>query len=455
MRAYLTLASLVILISGGCQRALQKPQQDWPSTINMKNDLIELKVVPEAGGRVIQYKLGEYGFFWVNEELFGKQAPASGVGPKGEWLNYGGDKLWLAPQGWDNEQQWPGPPDANLDGRPYATKITMKKNKPAVVELTSPEDKRSGVQLSRKIKIFEGTTRVSIDAYMKNIDDKNRRWGIWSHTQFNAGDRDGKGYNKDYRGYCPLNSNSVFPKGYNVMFGTEDNPSYKPDYKNKIMQVHYERLLGKIGIDSKAGWVATVDGKNGYVFVQRFVYKADKEYPDRASVEFWMNGVGEFKAWGKINRATDDPKTNPYVFESEILSPYADLRPAESCMFHYNWYAAKIGTAREVSDCSGTGVTCKRLSAKIRNKKLVLDGHYGVFYKGKLQLLFLDEAGKTVEEILTEQEVSPLEPLIFSKLPRLTKDVDVPKEADTLAVFICNEKGKVLGRLAETKIVRN
>ena len=444
------------MIPGGCRQAVQKPlQQDWPSAINMKNELIELKVVPEIGGRVIQYKLGEYGFFWVNDELYGKQPPASGVGPNGEWLNYGGDKLWPAPQGWDNEQQWSGPPDANLDGRPYTAKVTMKNNKPAIVELTGGEDKRSGIRFSRRIKIFEGTSRVSVDAYMKNIDNKNHRWGIWSHTQFNAGNRDGKGYNKEYRGYCPLNPDSVFPKSYNVMFGTEDNPSYTPDYKNKMMKVHYERLLGKIGVDSKAGWSATVDGKNGYVFVQRFKYKADKEYPDKASVEFWMNGVGEFKAWGKVNKAADDPKTNPYVFESEILGPYAELKPTESCTFHYNWYAAKIGSGVEVSDCSGVGVTCGKLGAKIRRGKLILDGHYGVFYKGKVRLSLLDRGGKTVKNVPTKQEVGPLEPLIFSKLPHLTEGVDVPKEADTVAVFICDDKGKTIGRLAETQIERN
>lgn len=446
------LATAIILAGAGCQPALQKPQQDWPSTINMKNDLIELKIVPEIGGRIIQYKLGEYGFFWVNDELYGKQPPAGGVGPNGEWLNYGGDKLWPAPQGWDNDQQWSGPPDANLDGKPYTARVIKKENKPVAIELTSGKDKRSGIQFSRIIKVFRGTTHVSIDAYMKNIDNKNRRWGIWSHTQFNAGNRTGKGYNKNYWGYCPINPDSVFPKGYNVMFGTEDNPSYKPDYKNKMIRVHYERLLGKIGLDSKAGWVATVDRKNGYVFVQRFRYMTGKEYPDGASVEFWMNGVGEFKAWGKINKAVDDPKTNPYVFESEMVSPYADLKPGESCMFHYNWYAAKIGSSVEISDCSGIGVTCRKLSAKVSGGKLVLDGHYGVFYKGKLQLSFLDKAGKIVKNVLTEQEAGPLEPVIFSKLPGLTKGIVVPKEAATVAIFICDDKDRVLGRLAEAQV---
>ena len=31
------------------------------------------------------------------------------------WKNYGGAKTWPAPQGWDGEGQWPGPPDPVLD----------------------------------------------------------------------------------------------------------------------------------------------------------------------------------------------------------------------------------------------------------------------------------------------------------------------------------------------------
>ena len=34
-------------------------------------------------------------------------------------MNWGGDKVWLAPQGWENEDQWPGPPDPVLDGGAY------------------------------------------------------------------------------------------------------------------------------------------------------------------------------------------------------------------------------------------------------------------------------------------------------------------------------------------------
>src|ERR1051325_2387595 len=107
--------------------AKKSEYRGWQS-LALKNDLIEVQVVPDIGGRVLQLKLGDHELLWVNDKLAGKPPTATGLALDGGWLNYGGDKLWPAPQGWHNDQQWPGPPDAVLDGSPY--------------EVYSPEDSR-------------------------------------------------------------------------------------------------------------------------------------------------------------------------------------------------------------------------------------------------------------------------------------------------------------------------
>jgi hypothetical protein len=418
----LALVSGVVLLGVGCR----KSSQSWDS-IDLKNDLVELQVVPEIGGRVIQYKLGDYGFFWVNEQLAGIEPPASGVGPNGEWLNYGGDKLWPAPQGWSNEQQWPGPPDPVLDGGPYTAEITRENGAPVTIRLTSKKDKRSGIQFSRMIKIFDGTTHVSIDATMKNVDTKPRRWGIWAHTQFDAGSRHGNGYNKNYMGYCPLNPDSIYRKGYNVMFGLVNNLSYKPDYENAMMRVHYQRKVGKIGLDSHAGW----------------------------SVEFWMNGLGELVEGDRIIKMPEDPKDNPYVFESEVLSPYAAIDPGESYTFHYDWYAAKISSGSAVVACNDIGITCKPLSAELRDGRLFLDGHYGIFYKGHIRLVLLDENDNEIKEVSGDLAVTPLHPLNLSELAKSAEGITAAENAARVAIYVYDAKGQFLGELAETEILTN
>jgi len=110
-------------------------------TIHLDNGLVSLEIVPEIGGRLTQFRLGAKEFLWVNPQLAGKLPPESGLGPDGGWLNYGGDKLWPAPQGWDDEQQWPGPPDAVLDGQPYRAEAL---DGGTAVQLTSRDDPRSG-----------------------------------------------------------------------------------------------------------------------------------------------------------------------------------------------------------------------------------------------------------------------------------------------------------------------
>jgi hypothetical protein len=436
----------VLLLAGVGARA-----ERWDS-IELKNDLIEVEAVPEIGGRIIQYTLGEYSFFWVNDELAGKAIPPSRLGPNGEWLNYGGDKTWPAPQGRDNEEQWPGPPDAVLDGGPYAGEVTKRDGQAVAIRMTSEKDKQSGIQFSRIVKIFDGTTHVCIDTTMKNIGTKRRRWGIWTVTQFDTSNRHGDGHNENYWAYCPLNPNSMYHRGYNVMLGLVGHPSYKPDYENGMMRVHYDYHVGKIGMDSSAGWVATLDATDGYMFVHRFGYEPGKAYPDNALVEFWLNGPGEIVAWGReIEKMPDDM---PYLMESEVLSPFAALEPGESYTFGHDWYAAKVPPGCVVVDCSDVGITCKELSAKVCGGQIRLDGEYGVFYEADARIVLLDGNDKQIKKVYDDFAVTPLKALVLSEV-KLAGEVTVPEDAAKAAICLYDAKGQLIGELGKAAIIRD
>ncbi len=382
----------------------------------------------------------------------GKAIPASRLGPDGEWLNYGGDKVWPAPQGWGSDEQWYGPPDPVLDGGPYTAELTKENDRLGAIRVTSEKDKRSGVEFSRKFRIFNGSTRVSIEATMKNIDTKRRRWGIWTVTQFDTSNRHGDGYNENYWAYCPLNPNSMFHKGYNVMLGLVSHLSYKPDYENGMMRVHYDYRVGKIGMDSSAGWVVTLDATDGYVFVHRFTYEPGKPYPDNASVEFWLNGPGELVAWGReIAKMPDD---TPYLMESEVLSPFASLEPGESYTFCYDWYSAKVPSDCAVIACSDIGVTCKELSAKLCDGQLTLDGEYGVFYEGYVQIVLLDGNDKEIKKVSKNPAVTPLKAFVLSEM-KLAGDMTIPENAAKVAIWLYDAKGQFIGELGKTAIIRN
>jgi len=410
----------------------------WKAHV-LENDLVRLHVVPDVGGRVIQYALGEKEFFWVNPALTGKTSPKTGLDPDGGWLNYGGDKLWPAPQGWDNDRQWPGPPDAVLDGQPYRAETDLE---PAAIRLTSRDDPRSGIRFSRRIRLHPRSSRVSVEATMTNIDDKPRRWGIWAHTQLDAGLPGSDDYNRLMRAWCPINPQSHFERGYQVIFGEKDNPSFEVDAKRRLLKVSYQYKVGKIGLDSHAGWVATVDGRRGDVFVQRFKFEPEREYPDGASVEFWHNGLGRIYAYNKWMEMPDSRAENPYVFESEVLSPFARLRPGESYTWTYDWYACRIGGDCPVLHCSEAGVVSERLVCRRNGDRLRLRGRFGVFHLGRLVLEAYNEKAAVLTTEILDSNATPLRPVV------LDRELEFPATASSMALVLQDAEGRSIGEVA-------
>jgi hypothetical protein len=426
--------------SDGRAAASQSDYRGWKS-IRLANSMISLHIVPEIGGRVIQFAQDGSEFLWVNPKLAGKEPPASGLADDGSWLNYGGDKLWPAPQGWDGESQWPGPPDAVLDGQPYRAEMLSDGRS---VRLTSRDDSRSGIRFSRIVRVADGTTRVSFQATMTNIDTKPRRWGIWAHTQLDGAKSKDSAPNSLLNAWCPLNPKSRFPKRYSVIFGDENHPSFQVDSARNLMRINYRYKVGKIGIDSDKGWIATVNGEHGSVFVQRFQFDPKKEYPDGSSVEYWLNGVGRIRAFNRDVDLPDDPAENPYVFESELLSPFAALEPGQAFTWKYEWCACNVGGEFPVLDCTDAGVTCEPLWVHIDDRQVELSGRFGVFAPGQVRAELFDADGRNIGSLDLGISAAPQSPVVLdAKRP-------VPRETRSIAITLCGANGQLIGELARS-----
>jgi hypothetical protein len=372
----------------------------------LENDFIRLVTVPDIGGRVMAYDLGTYPFLFVDPDLAGKLfSPEEnlGDGSLGAWKNYGGAKTWPAPQGWDNDQQWHGPPDPVLDTGRYRLEALQAKGAAAAVRMASPPDPRTGVQIVRSLRIGAQSTRVHLTLTFRNTTDHPIRWSIWDVTQLRAERRLPDGattYDRDCVVTARVNPGSRFPKGFNVMFGAADNPQWQVE--NGLFRAPYLWQIGKVGLDSTTGWIAFHNGSEGATFVERFAHASGAEYPDGgATVECWTVGAGQVAN-------LDYAASGIYLMETEVLGPLRTIAPGRETRFRIEWGACRcagpIVRARVGGDA---GCVAVPLMATVTGKEVYLTGSFGVFDKGRLILLLNDDDGS----VLRQQELGPVDPL--------------------------------------------
>jgi hypothetical protein len=72
-----------------------------------------------------------------------------------DWVNYGRDKTWPAPQGWDDDGHWAGPPDPVLVSGRYSARLENA-GPAAAITMIGGSDPRTGLRMSRRVELFPG-----------------------------------------------------------------------------------------------------------------------------------------------------------------------------------------------------------------------------------------------------------------------------------------------------------
>ncbi|HVA00323.1 MAG TPA: DUF4380 domain-containing protein [Terriglobia bacterium] len=418
---------------------IEKTEYNGWKVYLLTNGLIKLYIAPEIGGRAIQLELGDQSYFFVNSDLAGKIMPESENNLKSGWANYGGDKVWPAPEGWRNDNEWPSVPYYILDGSRFQSEIVKETPQEVAVRVTSPPDPRTGVQFSRTFHVYAGTTRVQVDQLMRNISQRQIHWGIWHLIQNDASDaHDPSKPNPELYVYIPINPHSRFPRGFDHLYGDALNPSYQAIDNGRMLRVHYHYLVGKVATDSNAGWYAVENGQKNISLVETFKYFPDQPYPDNSSVESWNNGPGTISRGPFFQTYADNPKETPYILETEVISPYATLDPGQQYEFTVNWAPARA--PNPVQNAVWAGVISQPLSAQISGNQVALQGVFGVFVPGTVEAVFYSSMGKELAHTMLEA-VDPRE------VVRLDKSVPLPSDAFRVSVRVVNAKGENCGFL--------
>ncbi len=408
----------------------------------LANPWVTLIVVPHLGGRLMQVSFGPHEYLFVNPLYLGKYFPPSMGAAQRKWFNYGGDKIWPLPEGNQDESHWPGGSDI-LDDGVYQFKVLSSGNT-CTVRLQGPPDERTGLEYSREISIGADSPRIGFHAVMKNITGHYIRWAVQSVTQYNTADpRDPSKYNRDFWAFTPANPSSVFNRQFEAHSGPVDHPSYSVGEQN-LFTLHWSYLEGEVGVDSPAGWLAVVDGLSRYTMVERFHVQPKGDYPERASVIFYISGPSlRLDSQGMPKMTSTKTDETPYYMEAELNSPLVTLAPGESYAFDSEWFPTSMG--RELINATDAGVVGKPLAARRDTGGVRLTGLFGVFYQGRLLAHLYDSRGVQLAAV-PFATVSPLEPV------SVDQTIVAPHESARVSVHVVDEHGSDRGSLGEVYV---
>jgi hypothetical protein len=408
------------------------------SAQQISNRWIKLEVVPQNGGRLMQVIFAGHSFLFVNRKYEGKYLPPD----PSRWFNYGGDKLWLLPEGNGDEQHWVGNSDLIDDGAYDFRKIA--EGKECEIELTGPTDWQTGIQIRRTIHLDADSPRVRFHATMQNKTGHAIEWSMQSVSQYDTADRsDPSRSNPNFWTYAPANPSSGYLDRYHVRFGPAENPAVSVR-DDGLFMLHYVHLAAELWLDSTPGWLAVVDGDSRYAMVERFRYEKSETYPGKASVIFWTNGPETRLTPEGEPSFTSGGDGVPRYLEAEINSPLVQLRPGETRDLDTEWFPTRAGS--EFHGVEDAGIVVRPLQATLLGSGHIrLSGSFGVFFAGRLVAHLYDAHGASAG-ITALSQVDPAEPVV------LDTDLTSSGKAVRISLHLEDRSGLDRGSLQEVSI---
>jgi hypothetical protein len=135
----------------------------------ISNDVVYALAVPSIA-RVMQFGfVGESSpVFWENDRA-----------RRGEWANYGGDKVWPAPQQeWSRITGRAWPPPAGFDQVAFTAEVRRES-----LRITSTVDPVFGIAVTRDIRLQPNQPVMTIETSFTKVSGDPVNVGIWTVTQ--------------------------------------------------------------------------------------------------------------------------------------------------------------------------------------------------------------------------------------------------------------------------------
>lgn len=283
--------------------------------------------LPSVGGRLLSLRAGGHELLWVSPRIFDaslrvlKPRAAWPVvdGTFPSWTNVGGSKTWPAPQGWDGNNQWPGPPDAVLDSGQWSLTTTQLPDA-LTVTMVSPHDPWTGLCITREFTFPAGSASFRESIRFLNSSQRDVEWSLWevAQTDTSAGGAVDVAVSTD-----------AAPIDLGRYSGSTD-----VTVADGVARLPVEPGVAKFGFPTATGRVAWTgpDGESLQLTVE--VGEAAR-YPDGGSrVELWTQSP-----LPQPLDTLDGFHPDAWLVELEVLSPLYKLGPSESADFAITWEA--------------------------------------------------------------------------------------------------------------------
>ncbi len=203
---FLLITSMILCCTLSAPLAQRKPKRisnsvtvtriaykGWKDALILSNGKVEAVIVPSIG-RVMQFRfVGEEGVFWENSEVAGQS-----VNPESkDWINFGGDKPWPAPQSdWPKITSRGWPPPIGFDASVWDGKILLmntsklfsldlpdqKKYVDKFVLLQSSLDSHYGIEVQRTIHVDLEQPTLRVLTTFRKISGMPVKVGVWAQS---------------------------------------------------------------------------------------------------------------------------------------------------------------------------------------------------------------------------------------------------------------------------------
>jgi len=299
-RPFLWLVAAAIVTAAATSHAgtivkIEKtPFQGWPNCYRVSNGTVEFIATTDVGPRIIYFGfVGGANLFFVREDFAGQTGGS-------EWKNYGGHRLWHAPE--DKVRTY------DPDNSPVQAKVIENG-----LVLTMPPEKASGIQKEIEITLDPASSEVRVIHRLRNLGAWPVELAPWAISVMAPGGFAiaplPTAFHPDR--LLPNRALTLWP--YTDM--RDDRWLWGADYVLLRQKVVQGQERTKVGINNNLGWAAYY--LKPYLFIKRFTYVEGARYPDfNSSLEVFSN-----------NR----------MLELETLAPLATLQPGALVAYEERW----------------------------------------------------------------------------------------------------------------------